>query len=52
MKKIEYAGTSYYVISETLNFYYVSEKKKGGVQTSIRKMDYLAYNTTKSIQGA
>ena len=47
-KKINYGGKDLYVISETLNFYYVSEKEDGSKQFVIRKMDYDADKNEKN----
>jgi hypothetical protein len=42
-KKINYGGKELHVISQTLNFYFVSENKDGSNQYSISKKDYAAY---------
>jgi len=43
MEKITYGKKELYVISETTNFYFVSENKDGSKQFSISKMEYEAY---------
>ena len=44
MKKIKYGDKDLYVITETTNFYFVSEKKDGTKQYPISKMELAAYN--------
>ena len=48
MKKIKYGGKDLYVISETTNFYFVSENEDGTKQYPISKMDYDAYHAKPS----
>jgi hypothetical protein len=46
-KQIKYGGKDLYVVSETLNFYFVSKNKDGSKQFPISKMEYAAYNKEK-----
>lgn len=43
-KKISYGNKDFYIVSETLNYYYVSSSIKGNATLSISKKDYAAYH--------
>jgi len=44
MKQLSYGGNTYWIISETLNYYYVSLEKDGSNQIPLSKMEVAAYN--------
>ena len=44
MKQLSYGGNTYWIISETLNYYYVSLEKDGNNQIPLSKMEVAAYN--------
>lgn len=46
-KTIEYGGKTLYVLRETLNFYFVSEKEDGSNPYPLEKMAYQAYKKEK-----